>query len=78
MTWLIALGIGVGIFGVSLWAIRMLATPQRPEPDPDDVKEIDAHFRCTICGLRLVVTHAQDEEPEAPRHCREDMVEVGS
>lgn len=78
MTWLIALGIGVAIFGVSLWAIRLLATPPPPEPDPDDVKAVDAHFRCTICGMRLVVTHAQDEEPEAPRHCREEMVEIGS
>jgi hypothetical protein len=77
VTWLIAFGIGVAVFGVSLWAIRLLATPQPPEPDPDDVQELDAHFRCTICGLRLVVTHAQDEAPEAPRHCREDMVEVG-
>jgi hypothetical protein len=77
LTWLIAIGMAVGIFATALWAVRLLATPQPPEPDPEDVREIEAHYRCTVCGLRLVVTHAQDAEPEAPKHCREAMVEVG-
>lgn len=73
MTILIALALGVGIMAVSLWAVRMLATPQPPEPDPEDVLEMEARYRCTVCGMRLTITHAQDEEPDAPRHCREDM-----
>lgn len=66
---------GVAILAVSLWVVRMLATPPPDEPDPDQVKEVAVDYRCVVCGMRLTVTHAQDAELEAPRHCREDMVE---
>ncbi len=73
LTILIAIGMGVIIMAASLWAIRLLATPPPPEPDPDDIHEVEANYRCSICGLRLTVTHAQDQELDAPRHCREEM-----
>ena len=77
MTYVIAGAIGLGIFAVAMWAIRLLATPGPEEPDPDEVAEVAVDYKCTICGLRLTVTHAQaDEEVAAPRHCREPMVEV--
>jgi hypothetical protein len=72
---LIAVAIGVVIFGVSLWVIRMLATPP-VDIDPDEVEEVDVDYRCTVCGLRLTVTHAQATEQAPPRHCMEEMVEV--
>ena len=73
VTVLIAIAIGVSIMAVSLWAIRLLAMPQPPEPDPEEVLEVDVPYRCTVCGLRLTVTHAQDTEMIAPKHCREEM-----
>ncbi|MCP3974699.1 MAG: hypothetical protein GY720_09425 [bacterium] len=74
MTYIIALGIGVGIFAVSMWAIRLLATPGPEEVDPEAVEEVTIDYKCTVCGLRLTVTHAQaDDEVTAPRHCREPM-----
>lgn len=73
ITWIVAIAMGVAIMAVSLWAIRLLATPQPPEPDPEDVHEVEVRYRCTVCGMRLTITHAQDEEPDAPRHCREEM-----
>ena len=75
-TFIVAIVIGVGIMAFSLWAIRLLATPPPPEPDPEDIHEVAVDYRCTVCGMRLTVTHAQDEELEAPRHCREDMEPV--
>ena len=45
------------------------------EPDPDDIKPVDLHYRCIVCGAEVTMTAAQDD-PEAPRHCREDMVLV--
>jgi len=72
---LIAVAIGVVIFGVLLWVIRMLATPP-VEIDPDDVHEVDVDYRCTVCGLRLTVTHAQETDAAPPRHCMEEMVEA--
>lgn len=77
MDYVIAAAIAVGIFAASLWTIRLLATPGPEEPDPEDVAEVDVDYKCTVCGLRLTVTHAQiDDEMTAPRHCREPMVEV--
>ena len=72
----IAIAIGVFIIGVTLWVVRMLLIPQPEDPDPDLVQEVAVDYRCVVCGLRLTITHAQDEHPEAPRHCREDMIVV--
>ena len=75
MTFVISVAIAVGIFAVALWAIRLLATPGPQEPDPADVAEVDVDYKCTVCGLRLTVTHAQlEDEMTAPRHCREPML----
>ena len=75
MTYVIALLIAIGIFAVSIWAINLLATPGPEEPDPEDVAEVEVDYKCSVCGLRLTVTHAQaDDELTAPRHCREPML----
>jgi hypothetical protein len=72
----IAVAIGVAILGITLWVVRLLLIPQPGDPDPEHVKEVAVDYRCVVCGMRLTITHAQEEHPEAPRHCREDMVEV--
>jgi hypothetical protein len=73
---LIAIAIGVAIIAATLWVVRMLLIPQPGDPDPDQVQEVAVDYRCVVCGMRLTITHAQEEHPVAPRHCREDMVEV--
>ncbi len=72
----VAVAIGVSIFAATLYVVRVLLTPQPDEPDPDQVQEVAVDYRCIVCGLRLTITHAQDGHPDAPRHCREDMVEL--
>jgi hypothetical protein len=76
VTFLIAVAIGVVVFGASMWVIRMLATPPPPDPDPDEVVDVAVDYRCSVCGMQLTVTRAQDADPVAPRHCREEMVEA--
>ncbi len=78
VTALVAVAMGVTILGVSFWVIRYLGSAPPPEPDPDDVQEVSVDYRCSVCGMRLTVTHAQGDEAEPPRHCREEMEEVGS
>ncbi len=73
---LIAVAAGIALFASAVYLVRLLATPQPPEPDPEEIQEVEASYKCTVCGLRLTVTHAQDEEHDAPKHCREEMVEV--
>ena len=46
------------------------------EVDPEAVVPVNIGYRCIVCGAEVVMTAAQggDEEPDAPRHCREDMI----
>ena len=69
---LIAIVIGVTIFWVSRRILIMLATPP-PGVDPDEVVEVEHHYRCSICGTELIVTAASLTETDPPRHCREEM-----
>jgi hypothetical protein len=71
----IAVVIGVAILAAGLWGVRLLASPVSGEPDPDEIVEVHREFRCTVCGMRLTVTHAQGEDVRPPRHCREEMAE---
>ena len=73
---LIAIAMGLVILRIGWWAVRVLATPQPDEPDPDDLVEVAIDYRCEICGMRLTVTHSQGEEIKPPRHCREEMEPV--
>jgi hypothetical protein len=72
----IALGVAVAltvyVIGASMLRKFQLAPPE--EPDPDDIKPVNLRFRCIVCGAQVTMTAAQGDDPEAPRHCREDMV----
>jgi hypothetical protein len=69
---LIAIAIGVLILWVTRKVIVMLATPP-PEVDPDEIIEVERHYRCSTCGTELIVTAASTTETEAPKHCRDEM-----
>jgi len=70
---IIALVIGLAILFGTLYTVRIIAMGPPPEPDPEAVYEVEAHYRCTVCGMRRTVTHLQEAAPDPPRHCREDM-----
>jgi hypothetical protein len=74
----IALGVTVAltvyVIGASMLRKFQVAPPE--EPDPEDIKPVNLRFRCIVCGAQVTMTAAQGDDPEAPRHCREDMVLV--
>jgi hypothetical protein len=78
----VALRVLVGLVGaVTIYVIgaallRKFKIEPEPEPDPAQLRPVDVEFRCTVCGTTVVMTTAAGDEPEAPRHCREDMVRV--
>jgi hypothetical protein len=71
----LALALGYAIWRLSIVLIRMMSTPP-PEIDPEDVKEVDQDYRCTVCGAELTMKAVNVNDEAAPRHCREDMVPV--
>ncbi len=42
-------------------------------PPPGELRKVKIQYRCSICGSELRMTVANDEMPEPPRHCLEDM-----
>jgi hypothetical protein len=76
LAFVIAVAIGVAVVAGTIWSIRFIAAGPPPEPDLEDVREVDVPYLCSVCGLSLTVSQAQDGAFAPPRHCREDMVEV--
>jgi hypothetical protein len=70
----VAVALTVYVIGASMLRKFQLAPPE--EPDPDDIKPVNLRFRCIVCGAQVTMTAAQGDDPEAPRHCREEMVLV--
>ncbi|HEX9505925.1 MAG TPA: hypothetical protein VGA62_07950 [Acidimicrobiia bacterium] len=70
----VAVALTVYVIGANLLRKFQIAPPE--EPDPDDVKPVNLHFRCIVCGAEVTMTAAHGDHLEAPRHCREDMVQT--
>lgn len=64
------------ILRVGLVVLRALARPVPPPPPPGELRKVNLRYRCTVCGVELKMTAAPEEDPEAPRHCTEDMQPV--
>jgi hypothetical protein len=61
------------ILRVGIAIMRSLATPLPPPPPPGELRKVRMTFRCSICGTEVRMTSANDEVPDPPRHCQEDM-----
>ena len=70
---LIAIVIGVVLLWVGFIILRMLvASP--PEPPPaGELRKVKLLYRCSLCGTEVRMTTATNENPEAPRHCMDEM-----
>jgi hypothetical protein len=73
----LALAAAVTIYVIGAAILRKFHIAPPPEPDPAALVPVDVHFRCAVCGAEVTMTAAPDEEPSAPRHCREEMEPVG-
>jgi hypothetical protein len=54
----------------------MLGSFVRPIPEPPppgELRKVRIVYRCSICGTEVRMTAANDEVPDPPRHCLEDM-----
>jgi hypothetical protein len=56
--------------------VVMLGGLARPVPAPlpaGEMRKVRLLYRCSICGTEVRMTAANNEDPEPPRHCLEDM-----
>ena len=61
------------IFKAGLAMLGGMAQPV-PEPPPaGELRKVKINYRCSICGSELRMTVANDEMPDPPRHCLEEM-----
>ena len=61
------------LFKIGFAMLGGLAQPV-PEPPPaGELRKVKILYRCSICGTEVRMTVANDQMPEPPRHCLEDM-----
>lgn len=49
------------------------ARPIPEAPPAGELRRVRLQYRCDVCGTELRMTLANDEVPEPPRHCTEEM-----
>jgi hypothetical protein len=64
---------GALIFKVGFAMLGGMAQPLPEPPPPGELRKVKIEYRCTICGTEIRMTVANDEMPDPPRHCLEDM-----
>jgi len=71
---LIAVVAAVLIIRLGMKLLGGFARPVPPPPDPGELRKVRLTYECAICATTVRMTMANDEVPEPPRHCMEDMV----
>jgi hypothetical protein len=61
------------VWRVGIAMLRSLTTPMPPPPPAGELRKVNLRYRCSICGMEIRLTLANDEDPEPPRHCQEEM-----
>ncbi|MBT8241236.1 MAG: hypothetical protein KJN63_08420 [Acidimicrobiia bacterium] len=70
---ILAIVIGALIFRFGLAMLRALAMPIPEPPPPGELRKVKIQYRCALCGTEVRMTISNDEEPDAPRHCMQEM-----
>ena len=73
LMWLLYVALFLVIMRAGLFFIRGFAQPMPAPPPPGEMRRVNLRYRCSVCGAEVRMTSAAEQEPEAPRHCLEDM-----
>lgn len=69
----VAVLVGWLILRLGFAVLSGFGTPLPPPPPPGELRKVRITYRCSICGTEVRMTAANDEVPQPPRHCQEDM-----
>lgn len=61
------------LFRLGFTIVGAFARPVPEAPPPGELRRVRLSYRCAECGTELRMTLANDEVPDAPRHCTEPM-----
>ncbi len=61
------------VFKVGFMMLGGLAQPVPEPPSVGELRKVKIMYRCSICGTEVRMTVANDEMPDPPRHCQDDM-----
>lgn len=61
------------LFRVGLAMVGAFARPVPAPPPPGHLRRVRLTYRCGSCGTELRMTRANDQVPDPPRHCADDM-----
>ena len=61
------------LFKIGFTMLGGLAQPVPGPPPAGELRKVKIMYRCSICGTEVRMTVANDQMPDPPRHCLEDM-----
>ncbi len=61
------------ILSIGLVILGAMARPVPEPPPPGELRKVRLAYRCSSCGTELRMTLANDQVPESPRHCGDNM-----
>jgi hypothetical protein len=61
------------LFKIGFAMLGGLAQPVPDPPPPGELRKVKIMYRCTVCGTEVRMTTANDQMPEPPRHCMDEM-----
>ena len=70
---LVALAAAVILIKLGFVMLGGLARPVPEPPPPGELRRVRLVYRCSICSTEVRMTAANDQVPDPPRHCQEDM-----
>ena len=70
---IVAVLAAVILLRVGMKVLGGFARPVPAPPDPGELRKVRLTYQCSICSTTVRMTMANDEVPEPPRHCQEDM-----
>ncbi len=70
---LVAIAVACVLLKVGMAVLGGFARPVPEPPPPGELRKVRILYRCGICGTEVRMTTSNDEVPNAPRHCQDEM-----
>ena len=61
------------LFKIGFVILGGLAQPPPDPPPAGELRKVKILYRCSVCGTEVRMTTANDQMPEPPRHCMDEM-----